>query len=347
MKGFIKKYSFRLFAGIMIYSFIHLSHSSPIDEFFTTAPIDIAMFLYTPLVVILIWEGFDWMFNHFQMNHYNYSHSKDLLKAVLLSSLYMVPSVFMASFFSENVIKPFLNYPTTMDTLFKELAQGSIFGWLIIAARIIRENSLQNQQLEQDKSLVQKELLLSQYQNLKNQINPHFLFNSFSVLQSLIDIDPNRATIFLTKLSSMYRYILEKREESMSSVEREIEMLEVYMYLLKTRHESSLDLSVSIDAKYHQCFLPTMSLQMLVENAVKHNLFSKNEPLRITVFVENEYLVVRNAVKRKGARAHSTKIGLENIRSQYELQSDRNVIIVEDENYFTVKIPVLTRLKFA
>jgi LytS/YehU family sensor histidine kinase len=145
----------------------------------------------------------------------------------------------------------------------------------------------------------------------------------------------------------MYRYILEKREESMSSVEREMEMLDVYMYLLKTRHENSLNLELNIDEAYYQHFLPTLSLQMLVENAVKHNNFSKTQPLLIEIFVENEYLVVKNIVRKKGTPVQSTKVGLENIRNQYELQSDKNVIIVDDEEFFTVKIPVLSILKFA
>lgn len=347
MKKFLKKYSFRLGSGFLIYGFIHLSHSESIAVFFSSEPVDFAMLFYTPLVVVLIWEGFDRVFSFLEKKDLNYSNSKDLVKAVFLLSLYMVPAVFCASLYSEQVIKPFLDCPIETGTLFKETAQGSIFGWLIISARIIKQNAIQNKQLEKDKALVQKELLQSQYQNLKNQINPHFLFNSFSVLQSLIDTNPERAALFLAKLSSMYRYILEKREESMSSVEREMEMLDVYMYLLKTRHENSLNLELNIDEAYYQHFLPTLSLQMLVENAVKHNNFSKTQPLLIEIFVENEYLVVKNIVRKKGTPVQSTKVGLENIRNQYELQSDKNVIIVDDEEFFTVKIPVLSILKFA
>jgi len=347
MKKILKKYSFRLASGVMIYGFIHLSHTNTISQFFSSEPIDIAMFLYTPMVVVLIWEGFDIVFKYIEKICLNCNSSKDLFKAVGLLSLYMIPAVFLASFLSETFIKPYLDCPTYPETLFKETAQGSIFGWLIIAARIIRQNSIQNKQLEKDKAVMQKELLQSQYQNLKNQINPHFLFNSFSVLQSLIDTDAERASVFLTKLSSMYRYILEKREESMSSVERELEMLTVYMYLLKTRHEDSLELSLNIDKDYYQRFLPTLSLQMLVENAVKHNNFSKSNPLLIEIYVDDNHLVVRNTVRRKGSTVQSTKVGLENIRNQYELQSDQNVIVVDDDEFFTVKIPALSRLKIA
>lgn len=343
----LKRYGFRLGVGFMIYFFIHLSHIQRLEQLFRFERLDQIMMIYTVLVALLVWEMIDYWFGRFERQHYNFTRTSHHFKAILILTVVTFPMIVGASVFSEFIIKPIMDCPHEEEAMYKEMAQGQIFAWLIIAARLVRLSSLQAKQLEQDKALMQKELLQSQYQNLKNQINPHFLFNSFSVLQTLIETDPPKASEFLSKLSSMYRYILENREEGMSSLEKELDVLQVYLYLLKTRHEDSLMVNVRIDEKHHQSFLPTLSLQMLVENAVKHNLFSKREPLVIDLFVEDQYVVVKNTVRRKGSEVVSTKVGLENIRSQYQLQSDRSVLVIEDDQFFTVKIPVLTRLKLA
>ena len=133
----------------------------------------------------------------------------------------------------------------------------------------------------------------------------------------------------------------------MSSLEKELEVLNVYLFLLQTRHEESLIVDINIDKKFFQHFLPTLSLQMLVENAVKHNSFSHEEPLHINLYIESDYLVVKNKLHKKGASVQSTKVGLENIRNQYSLQSKKQVIVAYDEGYFTVKIPVLQTLRLS
>ncbi len=343
----LKKYSFRLGVGFMIYFFLHLSHVPSLSDLFRLEAIDRAMMLVTVVTVLVAWWIVDQLFRRFECRGYNFTQSSYLIKALVILTLATFPTITAACLFSDYVIKPLLNCPVIPEAMYLEMAQGQVFAWLIIAARLVRLNSLHIKKLEKDKALMQKELLQSQYQNLKNQINPHFLFNSFSVLQTLIETDPSKASEFLTKLSSMYRYLLENKEEGMSSVQKEIDVLKVYLYLLKTRHEDSLAVKVTIDEKYNQSFLPSLALQMLVENAVKHNRFSKKEPLLIEIFVEDQFLVVRNTVKRKGSEVISTKVGLENIRSQYQLQSDKPVVVIEDEQFFTVKIPVLNRLKLA
>ncbi len=314
--------------------------------FFDFSPIlDKILLVYTVVVVMVIWEALDKGFQYFESRNYNFTRSRNLVKVIVVFTLMTLPLVAAASFISEYYIKPLLECPVSDEAFYDNIVHGQVIGWLIIAAKIIKVNTIQNQQLEKDKAMVQKELLQSKYQNLKNQINPHFLFNSLSVLQNLIETDPHKANEFVDNLSSMYRYILENREESMSSVERELGILEVYLFLLKTRHEDSLSVEISVGEEYYQSFIPTLSLQLLIENAVKHNKFSHEQPLSIKVFVENDHLVVQNKLKKKGSTPTSTKIGLENIRKQYSLQTDRSVIVTEDEEFFTVKLPVLFGLR--
>ncbi len=348
--GTLKKYGFRLFCAVLIFATLRLGDSDNLSAggngyFNFEETIDKVLFAYTILVVMIIWEVIDRAFYHFKKHNFNFTRSRNLIKATIILTLITLPLIVAASTFSEYFIKPSLFCPVSSEAYYETIIQGHIFAWLIIAARIIHINASQTKQLEQDNALVQKELLQSKYQNLKNQINPHFLFNSFSVLQNLIETDPEKASDFLEKLSAMYRYILEKREEAMSSLERELEVLRVYLYLLKTRHEERLVVNINIDEAYLQSFVPTLSLQMLVENAVKHNRFSNDEPLIIDLFVRDDYLIVKNRIKKKGSIAQSTRVGLENIRNRYSLQTEKTVIITEDEQFFTVKLPVLFGLR--
>jgi hypothetical protein len=333
--------------GLMIFLFLRMGHTEALELFFVFEIIDIVLMLYTMLVVVLLWGVLDWWFGYFEKRRFDFTVSKDLIRAVVILSLVTFPMVLAASAFSEFYIKVKFECIIYEEALWREIGQGQIFAWLIISGRIIRVNSVQAKKLEQDKALVQKELLQSQYQNLKNQVKPHFLFNSFSVLQSLIQTNPEQAEQFLSRLSKMYRYVLENREDAMSSLEMELEVVKHYLYLLNVRHEEAIKVNFDIDSEKMTHFIPTMSLQMLIENAEKHNRFSKREPLLIDIFTEGDYLVVKNRGNRQGEEVVSTKVGLENIRSQYGLQSDQPVVIIEDAVSFTVKMPILSRFRLA
>ncbi|MBV6644736.1 MAG: histidine kinase [Cyclobacteriaceae bacterium] len=341
----LKKYGFRVLVGIIIYIFFEINGTDGEGLTYPQDMLSIVMVTYTVTMVVLIWEVLDRIIARLNAMEFDLGQSKNLVKAILILTGVTLPLILMSCAFSEYGIKPFFSCPFGIHGFYKSAVQSELFALLIIAGRLVQMGSLQAKHLERDKALMQKELLQSQFQNLKNQINPHFLFNSFSVLHTLIDIDSKKANEFLSRLSQMYRYILDHREESMSSLERELEVLDAYLFLLKTRHEESFDVNINVDKSLFHSYVPTLSLQMLIENAVKHNLFSRQHPLQIDVYAEDDYLVVKNKVKRKGAKVSSTKVGLENIRSQYVLQTDKKVLVVESEQFFTVKLPVLSRLR--
>jgi len=345
-----KKYAKRVLVALFIYFFFHVNSVENAQEIFSFGFLDTIFVFYVLLIVLGILELLDWLLHKLDARNMDLTRYSQHAKLVLILTVVTFPLVLFFSWFSEYGIKPqfvVCDPIQSLDTFIRMTFQGQVLAWLIIGERIFRITQEQAKSMERDKALMQKELLQSQYVNLKNQVNPHFLFNSFSVLQSLIDTRPAEASKFLSELSKMYRYLLDTRQESMSSVKKELEILDSYLYLLRIRHEERLHVLIDIDPKYHDCYLPTLSLQMLIENAEKHNQFSSTEPLIVKIYVDGEYLVVRNKVKKKGAHENSTKLGLENLRSQFELQTEKTVIITQDEDFFTVKLPVLTRLRLA
>ncbi len=183
----------------------------------------------------------------------------------------------------------------------------------------------------------------AKFESLKNQIDPHFLFNSLNVLSSLIEENPENAQRFTTSLSKIYRYVLEQKDKELVSVEEELSFAKTYMNLLKMRFENSLDYELKIDAIPADAKVVPLSLQLLLENTVKHNIVSDQKPLRITIFIENNYLVVQNDFQKKEVLQERRGLGLQNIVNRYGIITDRKVIIDQTEKTFTVKIPILTK----
>jgi sensor histidine kinase YesM len=193
-----------------------------------------------------------------------------------------------------------------------------------------------------EKELIEQMSMEQEFENLKSQINPHFLFNCFNTLSSLIQEDKKEAENFLDELSKVYRYLLKNNESSVSTVEKELQFIQSYYRLLKTRYGSGLRLSIDIDKRYHSYLLPSLSLQLLVENAVKHNIVSRLQPLVIEILTAaGNKLVVNNNLQRKQLTKTSTRIGLNNIRAKYKLMKQDGFQIVEGENNFMVVLPLV------
>jgi hypothetical protein len=183
----------------------------------------------------------------------------------------------------------------------------------------------------------------AKFESLKNQIDPHFLFNSLNVLSSLIEENPENAQKFTTSLSKIYRYVLEQKDKELVSVEEELAFAKTYMNLLKMRFENSLfyeipDIIPTEDAKV----LP-LSLQLLLENTVKHNVVSEQKPLHIRIFIEGEYLVIQNDFQKKEVLQSRQGVGLQNIINRYAIITRRKVLIEQNEKTFIVKLPILTK----
>jgi PAS domain S-box-containing protein len=189
---------------------------------------------------------------------------------------------------------------------------------------------------------VQKENLQSQFEVLKQQVNPHFLFNSLNVLTSLIKVDPDLAELFTERLSKVYRYVLENKEKELVTLSTELEFLKAYLFLLEIRFLKKLFIETKIDKSYHDYLILPIAIQLIIENAIKHNTFSKILPLKIEIFIdEQQRLNIVNNLNLRESKFISTGVGLENINRRYALVSDQKPEFIKTTEHFIAKLPLL------
>lgn len=193
-----------------------------------------------------------------------------------------------------------------------------------------------------EKQLLERMQLLQEFENLKQRVNPHFLFNCFNTLLALIGENRQQAEIFLDELSKVYRYLLRNNETNMSTLQQEVGFIQSYARLLKTRYGNGFDLNIKIDSSLGVYELPSLTLQLLVENVIKHNIVSKQKPLHISILATADArLVVENTLAKRLKKAESSGIGLSNIKDKYRLLNRSDVFIEETSERFTVSLPLL------
>lgn len=189
-------------------------------------------------------------------------------------------------------------------------------------------------------TLLEKDNIEAKYETLKSQINPHFLFNSLNSLTLIVD-DNDEATDYIQNLSEFLRYVLKSRDRELVMVRDEIQVLHKYFSLQKSRFRDNLIIQQELDEKFYHYSLPPLVLQMLVENAIKHNVISKQKPLSIKLSASNGYIYVENNLQKKTSE-NSTKQGLRNISDRFAFFTNKEVLIEEKHDKFVVKVPLLT-----
>lgn len=194
---------------------------------------------------------------------------------------------------------------------------------------------------------IQKVSIQTQFEALKNQINPHFLFNTLSTLMSLIEDDPKQASLFVQELSHIYRYVLQTKDKEVIDLEQELTFIQSYNFLISRRFGDNIQFHIDVPEEYWHYLLPPLSLHLLVENAIKHNAISRRRPLKVEIVVnEANYLVVRNNLQPKSVLPSSTKIGLNNIKERYRYLTSKQVKINKLENDFIVELPLLSVIEY-
>lgn len=183
----------------------------------------------------------------------------------------------------------------------------------------------------------------AKYESLKNQLDPHFLFNSLNVLTSLIEENPRKAEKFTTGLSKVYRYVLEQKDKDVIPLEEELKFAKSYMQLLKMRFEDGVVYSLPEKISNPDFKIVPLSLQLLLENAVKHNIIASEKPLQIRIYEQDGSLVVENNNRPKASLEKSTKVGLSNIKQRYALISKEPVEVISNSELFQVKLPLITK----
>ena len=198
-----------------------------------------------------------------------------------------------------------------------------------------KEDQLKLEKLKQENTL-------AQYLNLKSQIEPHFLFNSLSVLSSIIHTEPDLASNFTLRLSKILRFVIEKNELKLISLKEELDFVQNYLFLIQTRFETGIKFQNKLDLDFqNHCCTPPSSIQSLVENAIKHNKFTKEHPIIIELGNDDEYIYVKNNLNKRDDFQSTTQQGLKNLKQRFSYFSEKAVRIQQSENFFSVYLPIL------
>jgi len=297
-------------------------------------------FLYTIMIALIVWQGNRYL--HSSLRSYFDWINKPLQKVmVLILSVvfYTVPvSVLLLvgwyQLFTHEPVNWEIVSQATLIILIAVIFITHVYETVILVKQSENE-MIRNEQLERAK--VEAEL-----EALKNQIDPHFIFNSLNTLSHLIEEKPSRAKQFNDTLADVYRYILQNKARDLVLLRDEMGFLESYFLLLKIRFENAVQLEKNVeDAALEYYLVPPISLQLLAENAIKHNEFSEESPLVFSITLENEELLVKNQLHKKQLRKPSSRIGLHNLNERYKLVTGKEISSIEDNGAFMVRLPVL------
>lgn len=297
-------------------------------------------FLYTILIAFVIWEGNRYL--HFTLRSYFDWINKPLQKIGVLSLsiiFYTVPvSVLLLIGWYHLFAAGVINWNVVTESALIILIAVIFITHVYETVFMVKESEteqLRNEQLERARAEAQLEAL-------KNQIDPHFIFNSLNTLSHLIEEKPARAKQFNDNLAEVYRYILQNKARDLVLLRDEVEFVNTYFQLLKIRFEDAVQFHLNIAPEaLDQFLIPPISLQVLAENAIKHNQFSENFPLVVDIALRDSLLLVENPIRLKTLRKPSSRIGLQNLRERYLLTTNREIVIAERENRFTVTLPIL------
>ena len=299
-----------------------------------------ASFLYTIFIAFIVWEGNRFLL--FSLRSYFDWISKPLRKiAVLILSVtfYTAPvSVLLLVGWYKLFTNDAVNWTVVTESALIILIAVIFITHVYETIFLVKESESEMIRTEQmERARVEAEL-----EALKNQIDPHFIFNSLNTLSHLIENNAPKAKQFNDTLADVYRYILMNKARDLVLLREELEFLQSYFLLLRIRFEKAVQLQVNIkEEALDQYLIPPISLQLLAENATKHNEFSEASPLLIGIEMKDDELVVHNHVRRKELRKASSKIGLQNLGERYKLTTNKEIVVKEDENDFTVSLPIL------
>ncbi len=291
-------------------------------------------FFYTGIY----WVGLRWSYGQVKLR---YPAFQDIGKRLLL-----VFVTFNAIHFSVDILLKKVFHLMVVTTEHDPNPILAYIASLVLSALVITLYEatsfyVQLQRAVAEKSELERQNVESQLEGLRNQVNPHFLFNSLNTLIYLIPEDGEKAVRFVQQLSKVYRYVLESRDAKVIPLREELEFLNAYIFLLRERFGENLQVKIEgLEEKQNAAIVP-LSLQMLFENAIKHNVISTGKPLQIDVFAENGHLVVRNNLQKKNQVMDSTGVGLQNIQDRYRMLTDQEVQVIASRQYFTVALPLI------
>lgn len=296
-------------------------------------------FLYTFVITLINFRLFDFLDSLFSWKN---NPKKRLIYGAIGSITITMIAIALLRLFVITVIEQ-----GTFNDFLQTNKSYYIFSFILIINILIAVHAIYFFKALTNKKVQEHEVIskteTAKFESLKNQLDPHFLFNSLNVLTALIHENPKQAEKFTTKLSKIYRYVLQQKSQDLIEVTQELQFAKAYMDLLKIRFENAIDFIIPENFDNDALKIVPLSLQLLLENAVKHNVISATKKLKITIYKENNYLVIENNINLKNNLANSTKVGLKNIIDRYALVTNSEVIITDDQQLFTVKLPLLIK----
>ena len=293
--------------------------------------------LFFVLTAHVIWHGAVSIISYLRTRRcFRNNISQKLSILLLISVLYGVGTVTLTTgFWQLLVLKDII-----LEPIIKSAAITTI---VMLMLTLVYESVFLSAELDLDERVMlqlEQERLLAQSSVLQNELDPHFLFNSLNALSYLVQNDQGKAYEFVHKLSNVFKYLLLNKQKDFVSLKEELCFLEDYYFLLRVRFDDSIKIENAIDDTNANARVLPCTLQALVENAIKHNFFSDNEPLVISIQMNPHFIIVENTIRPKPYKTSSTKIGLDNLKNRYQYIMNKNIIIQRTPDKFLVKVPL-------
>jgi len=282
---------------------------------------------------------FVWYFNIYSLPKFSKQNSDaGFSYPLLLRSLTIGIIVMFLLVRVEELLMPFRDYGPIM-LMFE--VRGILINLTFYMLLHLLYQTHRNQQVLIELERTKADNLGAQYELLRQQVNPHFLFNSLNTLKSMVELEDKNSVDFILKLSDFYRFTLENRKLDLIPLSEELEILDSYMFLLTARFEEGISIEYRIDESYYKSWIPPFTLQLLVENCIKHNIVSLDYPLNIILYSQGDKIVVENQLQLKKNPEKSTQMGLDNINQRYLHLLDKKIEIETEQNSFRVKLPII------
>ncbi|TCD14643.1 histidine kinase [Pedobacter psychrodurus] len=238
----------------------------------------------------------------------------------------------------QQLILSHINFGPTM--LMVEV-RGILINLIFYMFLHLLQQNYENQQVSMELEKIKSDSLGAQYELLKQQVNPHFLFNSLNTLKAMVEIGDEEAVDFILKLSNFYRYTLESRKLDLIHVSEEMEILNAYLFLQKARFDGGFSFTSTLKEEILRTLIPPFTLQLLIENCIKHNVVSLDKPLHISLYAEDGQIVLENPIRLKTANNNSLGVGLKNITLRYQHLLEKPIEISNDGQIFKIKLPLI------
>lgn len=295
---------------------------------------------------LIVWEGATWLATRIDKKTMKKNASGRLILLCGILLIYGLLAAFLFGLWYAGMDALFFHRYEAWESVRRfsyELNFGAFMFYLLILAFngiIFYYSGWKEYQLQTERLM--RENIQAKYDALRNQIDPHFFFNSLSVLTNLVYKSPDLSADYITQLAKTYRYILDKKFENLVPIQTELDFLDSYLFLIRIRHQQSIQFVAEISEKVRtKGLIPPVTLQLLIENAIKHNRFSAHDPLVIRVEHDDNFLIVSNHMRPKAHPEISSGIGLENIQNRYALIGNSNIVILKENEMFIVKLPII------